>query len=179
MAPAAVFEMNSVMKVPTKQMAVMTTMGFVPQTSRMPKASRSAMPVFWMASPSTTEPANTMRMSQLMAFMAWLGVQQRKRSMAAAAMKAHCNSGITPKAESTTIAIIMMVETSVFGPTLSTSSPFTRPWVFCSSRMSLILPANTMWSPPMMNSFSSMGTATLSKWCHLISRPPFTSCRPA
>ena len=70
MAPAAVFEMNSVIKVPTKQMAAITTMGFVPQTSRMPKASRSAMPVFWMASPSTTDPANTIRMSQLMAFMA-------------------------------------------------------------------------------------------------------------
>ena len=70
MAPAAVFEINSVMKVPTKQMAVMTTSGFVPQTSRMPKARRSAIPVFWMARPSTTDPANTIRISQLTAFMA-------------------------------------------------------------------------------------------------------------
>ena len=70
MAPAAVFEMNSVINVPTKQMAVITTMGFVPQMSRMPVASRSAMPVFWMAVPNANEPANTIRISQLTAFMA-------------------------------------------------------------------------------------------------------------
>ena len=45
-APAAVFEINSVAKVATKQMAVMTTIGLVPQMSRMPKARRSAIPVF-------------------------------------------------------------------------------------------------------------------------------------
>ena len=160
-------------------MAVITMMGFVPQMSRIPKANRSAIPVFWMASPSTTEAENTIKMSQLIAFMAWFGLQQRNRSMAAAAMNAHCSSGMTPKAESTTIAIMIMVETSVFGPILSTSSPFTKPCVFSSSRMSLIVPANTMWSPPMMNSFSSIGTATLSKWRILISFPPFTLSSPA
>ena len=70
MAPAAVLEINSVINVPTRQMAVMTTMGLVPQTSRMPKARRSAIPVFWMATPNTTEPANTIRISQLMDFIA-------------------------------------------------------------------------------------------------------------
>ena len=35
--------MNSVMIVPTKQTPVITTIGFVPQTSRMPKANRLAI----------------------------------------------------------------------------------------------------------------------------------------
>ena len=163
MAPAAVLEMNSVMKVPTRQMAVMTTMGLVPQTSRMLVASISAMPVFWMAVPRTTEPAKTIRISQLMAFMAWSGVQQRSRSIAKAASRAHCSSGSTPKAERATIVIMMSEEMSVLEPTLMTSSPTFRPWVFVSSMISLICPANTRWSPPIRNSFLSMGTFTLSK----------------
>ena len=122
MAPAAVLEINSVIKVPTRQMAVITTIGLVPQTSRMPKASRSAIPVFCMATPKTTEPANTISMSQLMAFMAWSALQQRKMSIAAAAMKAHCSNGMTPSAESATMAIMIVVEMSVPIPIFGTSS---------------------------------------------------------
>ena len=122
MAPAAVLEMNSVMKVPTKQIAVMTTMGLEPQTSRMPKARRSAMPVFWMATPSTTEPANTISISQLIAFMAWSTLQHLNRSIAIAARKAHCSRGMTLRAESTTIRIIIVVEMSVLLPILGTWS---------------------------------------------------------
>ena len=59
------------------------------------------------------------------------------------------------------------------------ASPTMSPWVFDSSIMSLICPANTMWSPPMMNSSASMGTFTLSKWCMRMSCPPFTSSSPA
>ena len=120
MAPAAVLEINSVMNVPTKQMATITTMGLVPQTSRMPNASRSAMPVFWMAIPKTTLPANTISISQLMAFIAWSTLQQRKISMAMAARKAHCRSGITLRADSTTMAIMIVVDTNVFFPMLGT-----------------------------------------------------------
>ena len=122
MAPAAVLEINSVMKVPTKQIAVITTIGLSPQTSRIPKARRSAIPVFWMATPSTTEPANTIRISQLMAFIAWSTLQQRKSSIAIAARKAHCSSGIISRAESTTIAIMIVVEISVFLPMFGTWS---------------------------------------------------------
>ena len=103
-------------------MAVITTSGLVPQTSRIPLANHSAMPVFWMARPRTALPAKTMRISQLMARIACSMLQQRQMSMAAAARKAHCNSGMTPKAESATIAIIMAVETIVPRPMLGTSS---------------------------------------------------------
>ena len=122
MAPAAVFEINSVMKVPTKQTAVITTIGLVPQTSRMPLARHSAMPVFWMARPRTALPAKTIRISQLMARMACSILQQRQISMAAAARKAHCNSGMMPKADSATMAIMIAVEASVPYPMLGTSS---------------------------------------------------------
>ena len=50
---AAAFEMNSVMNVPAKHIAVITTIGFVPQMSRIPVAIRSAIPVFCIAKPST------------------------------------------------------------------------------------------------------------------------------
>jgi hypothetical protein len=43
-------------------------------------------------------------------------------SMAAAAKKAHCNNGMTPNADSATIAIMIIVEMSVPGPMLGTSS---------------------------------------------------------
>ena len=94
-------------------MAVMTMNGLVPQTSRMPNANRSAIPVFWIASPRTTLPAKTINISQLMARIACSMLQQRSTSMAAAAMKAHCISGMMPSAEITTIAIIMIAEMSV------------------------------------------------------------------
>ena len=121
MAPAAVFEMNSVMKVPTRQMVVITMMGLVPQTSRMPNARRSAMPVFCMARPRTTLPAKTMRMSQLMARMACSALQQRQMSMAAAAKKAHWSRGMMPRAETATMAIMMAEEMMVPLPMLGTS----------------------------------------------------------
>ena len=139
MAPAAVFEMNSVMKVPTKQMAVMTMSGLVPHTSRMPKAIRSAMPVFWMASPRTALPAKTMRISQLIACMACSTLQQRQISMAAAARKAHCSNGITPKAESATMAIIIVVEMSVPRPILGTSSESKKQIVFFRPELSTLI----------------------------------------
>ena len=101
-------------------MAVMTIKGLVPHTSRMPKASRSAMPVFWIASPRTTLAAKTMRIPQLMESIAWLGVQQRNRSMAPAAMKAHCNKGMTLSAERTTIVIMIAVDINVLEPMLGT-----------------------------------------------------------
>ncbi len=122
MAPAAVFEMNSVTKVPTRQTAVITTMGLVPQTSRIPLASHSAMPVFWIARPRTALPAKTMSISQLMARMACSMLQQRQMSMAAAARKAHCSRGMMPKAERATIASMMRAETMVPLPMLGTSS---------------------------------------------------------
>ena len=120
MAPAAVLEINSVMKVPTKQMAVMTTMGLEPQISRMPKARRSAMPVFWMATPKTTDPANTISISQLMDFIACSTLQHLNRSIAIAARKAHCSRGMTLRAESATIRIIIVVDIIVFLPIFGT-----------------------------------------------------------
>ena len=49
-------------------------------------------------------------------------LQQRQMSMAAAAMKAHCRSGKTPRAESAIMAIMMVVEMIVPYPKLGTSS---------------------------------------------------------
>ena len=178
-APAAVLDINSVINVPTKQMAVITTIGLVPHTSRIPMARRSAIPVFWIASPSTTLPANTINMSQLIARMAWSGVQQCSIIMAAAAIKAQCSSGIIPKADTVTIAIIISADISVLLPTLITSSPTCKPRSWASCSMSLICPAYVRWSPPITNSFLFSATGTLSKCRILISRPPFTSYKPA
>ena len=110
------------MKVATRHTAVITTRGLVPQTSRMPLASHSARPVFWIAVPRTALPAKTIRMSQLMALMACSILQQRSSSMAAAARKAHCNSGMMPKADTTTIVNMMRVDMMVPLPMLGTAS---------------------------------------------------------
>ena len=56
-----------------------------------------------------------------MAFMACSLVQQRKSSMAAAAMNADCSSGSTPSAESAIMAIMMVLVTMVLGPMVTTS----------------------------------------------------------
>ena len=139
MAPAAVLEMNSVIKVPTRQTAVITTIGLVPQTSRMPLANHSAIPVFWMARPSTALPAKTIRISQLMACMACSMLQQRQMSMAAAARKAHCSNGIMPRAESTTMAIMIVVEMSVPRPILGTSSESKKWTVFFRPELFILI----------------------------------------
>ena len=80
--------MNSVMNVPTRQMAAMMIMGLLPQTFNMPLAIICARPVFSMAVPNTTEPANTIRMFQLMDFMAWSTEQQWQSTIMRAARKA-------------------------------------------------------------------------------------------
>ena len=86
----------------------------------MPNANCSAMPVFWMAVPKTTEPAKTIRMSQLMDFMAWSTLQQRNSSIAIAARKAHCSSGMTLSADNAIIDNMMVVDMRVFLPIFGT-----------------------------------------------------------
>ena len=88
-APAAVFEMNSVMNVPVMQIAMSETMGFVPHTLRMPLAISSASPVCSIAYPKQMLPAKTTSTSQSMDCLACLTEQHRNISMRNAAAKQH------------------------------------------------------------------------------------------
>ena len=138
MAPVAVLLMNSVMKVPTKHTEAITSMGLSPQTLRMPLASICARPVFSIAVPSTTEPANTMRMFQLMLLKACDTEQQRSSTMTRAARKAASRRVITLSDESSIMPIMMSAESSVFLPMLGMSLDSKKcSWRFTSSLMFL------------------------------------------
>ena len=134
-APAAVLEINSVMNVPARQIAVITTIGLVPQMSKIPPAMRSAIPVFWIARPSTALPAKIISISQLIDRMACSGLQQRKMSIANTANIAHCRSDMTPSAESATIAIMIMLDTNVLQLMFGISSESKK----CRSRLIVLV----------------------------------------
>lgn len=94
-AAVAVLLVNSVMKVPSRQMQAKAYIGLVPHTERMPSASRLAIPVYSMALPRLIEPANTISRPQSMLLRAWSMEQQRQIIMAKAARKLACSNGMT------------------------------------------------------------------------------------
>ena len=121
-APVAVLLIKAVTTVATKQTAVITTNGLSPQISRIPVAIICANPVFSMAVPSTTDPANTIRIFQLMLFHACSREQQREATISKAAKKADCKRVMIFSDESKIIPNMIKAETSVFLPILGISS---------------------------------------------------------
>ena len=120
-AVTATFSTSWVISMAARHTPSMIRMGCVPTMLMTAKAMACAIPVFDMAIPSTMEPARLISARQLTESMAWLMVQQRKSSMARAAITVPCNSDTTSKAVRTIIAVMISDETMVLGPIFMTS----------------------------------------------------------